>query len=187
MVRSGWSQNPYIGQTTQGVNYQAAQGAGTNPYAGSNPYLQSAIDANAADMTKNFNQSVMPQIDRMAQQSGSFKHGRSGDAAERIQRPGKNIGNMSNSMRMQDYGMQQGLAENQLNRNQALNTFNAGNAFQGQQFNSGLQAGDLSRNLGATSQVGMFNAGQPEQHGPVQREPWSRHAAVQLDARARMT
>lgn len=158
--------NPYIGQTTQGVNYQAAQGAGANPYAGSNPYLQSAIDANASDMQKNFNQSVMPQIDRMAQQSGSF--GNTGVQAVQqnaFNDLGKNIGNMSNSMRMQDYGMQQGLAENQLNRNQALNTFNAGNLFNAGQFNSNLQANDLNRNLGALSQVGMFNAGQQNNMG----------------------
>jgi hypothetical protein len=158
--------NPYIGQTTQGVNYQAAQGAGANPYAGSNPYLNQAIDANAADMQKNFNQSVMPQIDRMAQQSGSF--GNTGVQAMQqnaFNDLGKNIGNMSNSMRMQDYGMQQGLAENQLNRNQALNTFNAGNLLNAGQFNSNLQANDLNRNLGATSQVGMFNAGQQNQMG----------------------
>lgn len=158
--------NPYIGQTTQGVSYQAAQGAGTNPYAGSNPYLNQAIDANASDMTKNFNQSVMPQIDRMAQQSGSF--GNTGVQAVQqnaMSDLGKNIGQMSNSMRMQDYGMQQGLAENQLNRNQALNTFNAGNLFNAGQFNSNLQANDLNRNLGALSQVGMFNAGQANNMG----------------------
>ena len=154
-------QNPYLGQTTQGVNYQAAQGAGTNAYAGSNPFLNQAIDANAADMTRNFTRSVMPQFDRMAQQSGSFGNtGVQGLQQDAMRDLGTSIGNMSNSMRMQDYGMQQGLAENQLNRNQALNTFNASNAFQGQQFNSGLQAGDLSRNLGAAGQIGMFNAGQ---------------------------
>jgi len=153
--------NPYIGQTTQGVNYQASQGAGANPYAGQNSYLNGAIDANAADMTRNFNRSVMPQIDRMAQQSGSFGNtGVQGVQQDAFRDLNNSIGNMSNSMRMQDYGMQQGLAENSLNRTQANNQFNAGNLLNAGQFNSSLQAGDLNRNLGATAQAGMFNAGQ---------------------------
>lgn len=124
--------NPYLGQNTQ-----QSQGAGTNAYAGENRFLDNAINKAAGDVTRNFNQSVVPQLDRMAQQSGSF--GNSGVQQmqnEAYRTLGENVGNLSNSMRMQDYTTQQGLAESALNRNQQNN-----------QFNSGLSQNDLARNM----------------------------------------
>ena len=124
--------NPYLGQQSE-----RSQNAGQNAYAGPNQYLEGAIGRATGDMQRSFKQTVVPELDRMAQQSGSF--GNSG--VQQVQNEayrdlGENIGNVSNQMRMQDYTTQQGLAESSLNRGQANN-----------QFNAGMSANDLSRNL----------------------------------------
>ena len=124
--------NPYLGQQSD-----RSQNAGQNAYAGPNQYLEGAIGRAAGDMQRSFKQTVVPELDRMAQQSGSF--GNSG--VQQVQNEayrdlGENIGNVSNQMRMQDYTTQQGLAESSLNRGQANN-----------QFNAGMSANDLSRNM----------------------------------------
>ena len=153
------TQNQYIGQQSQGIQgapgvMQYAQGAqynnpylgqqsdrsqnvGQNAYAGPNEYLEGAIGRATGDMQRSFKQTVVPELDRMAQQSGSF--GNSG--VQQVQNEayrdlGENLGNVSNQMRMQDYTTQQGLAESALNRGQANN-----------QFNAGLSANDLARNM----------------------------------------
>lgn len=158
--------NPYLGQTTQGVNYQAAQGAGTNAYAGANPYLSQNIDATLGDMSRQFNMTAAPAFDRMQQQSGSF--GNSGVQQMQGQAYAdlaKQQGQVASNMRMQDYGMQQQLAENALNRTQQLNQFNAGNQLNAGLANAGFQAGDLNRNANMFGQQSMFNAGQGNQMG----------------------
>lgn len=140
--------NPFLGQTTQ----QAA-GAGTNAYAGANPYLDRAIDAASADAIKNYNLGTRPQLDSMARASGSFGN----TAIQELQQNamgdlGRNLGNIASGMRMQDYTQQQQLAENSLNRNQQNN-----------QFNASLGAGDLSRNMGgflSGQQLGLQGYGQ---------------------------
>lgn len=143
-AQSGQYSNPWLGQTSQ----QSAN-VGANPYGMGNPYLQNAIDATSADVTKNFNNSVMPGLDRIAQASGSF--GNSG--VQQLQGQaysdlGKNLGNISSGMRMQDYTQQQNLAENALGRQQQNN-----------QFNSSLGAQDLARNLGGGFQQSALNNG----------------------------
>lgn len=98
-------------------NTQAPQA--TNPYAGANPYLEQNIQSTLGDMTKSYNQNVAPTMAATALRSGSF--GNSGaaemEASSRDQLQ-QNLGRTAGNMRMQDYGMQQGLAENALNRNQ---------------------------------------------------------------------
>jgi hypothetical protein len=153
--------NPYLGQQTQQVQYQGAQSAGQNAFAGSNPYLTQAIDAGAQDVIRNYQMAIAPQRDRAEAMSGNF--GNTGTQQFRLEDQrnlGQTLANQANSMRMQDYTQQQGLAESALNRQQGLNQFNAGNQFQANMANAGFNAGDLSRNLGATTQLGMFNAGQ---------------------------
>lgn len=91
---------------------------GKNQYAGSNPYLQQNINAALGDITRNYNDAIAPGLTTQAVGSGSF--GNSG--AQAVQQNSlndltKNLGNTASSMRMQDYTAQQGLAENQLNRN----------------------------------------------------------------------
>ena len=143
--------NPYLGQNTQ----QAS--AATNSMAGvGNPYLTQAIDSASADAARNFNQSTMPQLDRMMAQSGSFGNAGVMQLKQNAMSDfGRNLGNIANSARMQDYTAQQNLAENLANRQTGVS-----------QFNSGLNAGDLSRNLaghfqglGMNQAAGMFNAG----------------------------
>lgn len=148
IAQQGQQANPYLGQQTQ-----QAQGAGANPYAGSNPYLGQMIDQASGDVTRNFNSVVRPRLDSLARASGSF-----GNSAVQEQEQnayndlGKNLGNIASGMRFQDYTTQQGLAENALNRTQANN-----------QFNSGLNAGDLNRNLAGAftgQNLGMQGLGQ---------------------------
>lgn len=141
------ARNPYLGGTTERVG-----SAGTNPYAGANPYLQSQIDATTADASKTWSNTINPQFDRMAIASGSF--GNTGVEQARgaaMGDFGKTLANTIGGMRMQDYIQQQGLAENALNRNQQVNLANAG-----------FNAGDLSRNLGGYLQgqgLGMQGLG----------------------------
>lgn len=147
--------NPYLGGQTQQSQVSS------NPYAGaSNPYLQGQINQAQEDATRGFNTSVVPQLDRMAQQSGSFGNtGVQQMQGQAYADQGRNLGNIANSMRMQDYGLQAQLGESAANRN----TSNS-------QFNSGLNAGDLNRNMsgflqgqGLDAQTSMFNAGQGNQ------------------------
>jgi hypothetical protein len=88
-----------------------------NPYAGQNPYLENSIQNTLGDITKTYNQTVAPTMAANAYQSGSF--GNSGaqemETASRDQLQ-RNLGRVSGDMRMQDYGMQQNLAEQGLNR-----------------------------------------------------------------------
>lgn len=91
---------------------------GSNKYAGSNQYLQQNIDAAMGDITRNYNDAIAPGLTTQMVNSGSF--GNSGAQAttqNSLNDLTKNLGNTAASMRMQDYTAQQGLAENQLNRN----------------------------------------------------------------------
>lgn len=93
---------------------------GTNQYAGSNPYLQQNIDAALGDVTRNYNDAIAPGLTTQMVSSGSF--GNSGAQAatqNSLNDLSKNLSNTAAGMRMQDYTAQQGLAENQLNRNLA--------------------------------------------------------------------
>lgn len=119
----GGVKNPYADAQTQ---------VGTNPYAGANPYLENAISSTLGDVTKQFNTQVAPSMAATALKSGSF--GNSGfQEAEANTRDllAKRMGDISSGMRMQDYGMQQGLAESDINRRMQA------------------QQGDLLRNTGA--------------------------------------
>jgi hypothetical protein len=87
--------------------------AGTNAYAGANPYLESAIEKAQLGTAGN--------LAKINATSGSF--GNSG-----IQEVGaRQMGEIASNMRMQDYGMQQQLAESGLNRDMQAQQINAGN------------------------------------------------------------
>ena len=91
---------------------------GTNQYAGSNPYLQQNIDAAMGDITRNYNDAIAPGLTTQMVGSGSFGNtGAQAATQNSLNDLTKNLGNTASSMRMQDYNAQQGLAENQLNRN----------------------------------------------------------------------
>lgn len=87
--------------------------SGANAYAGSNPYLESAINKAQLGTAGN--------LAKINATSGSF--GNSG-----IQEVGaRQMGEIASNMRMQDYGMQQQLAESGLNRDMQAQQINAGN------------------------------------------------------------
>ena len=104
----GQQMNPYANASTA---------IGSNPYAGANPYLEQNIQNTMGDMAKTYNQQVAPTMAATALRSGSF--GNTGaqemESASRDQLQ-RNMGRVSGDMRMQDYGMQQGLAEADINR-----------------------------------------------------------------------
>lgn len=100
--------NQYMGATTT---------VGKNAYAGPNPYLDKAIRSAQDDMTRQFNNNVQNSTDAMMARSGAF----GGSAWRQAQQANqevlnKQIGDVSTQMRMQDYGMQQQLAEADINR-----------------------------------------------------------------------
>ena len=89
---------------------QAANlGMGNNPFLGqSNPYLQQNIDAASQDMVNNYNLTTQPAYNAAMVNSGSFGNAgvaqMNADAQNTLQ---KNLGNLSNNARMQDYNQQQ--------------------------------------------------------------------------------
>lgn len=176
-VSQGIGANSYLGQTTPGAT------AATNSMAGvANPYLNQAISAAQGDATRAFQETVNPQMAAMEAASGSFGNTGVQAARERSYRDlGNTLGNIATNARMGDYNQQLQLAENAANRQTGVS-----------QYNSGLAAGDLNRNLsgtfqgqglqqqgrmfdasnalgaqqfnaGAANQIGMFNAGQGNQ------------------------
>ena len=112
--------NPYMGgSATVGSNAWEGKttNVGTNPYAGANPYLEQNIQQTLNDMTRSYNQNVAPTMAATGYKSGSF--GNTGqqemenESRNMLQR---NLGSTSANMRMQDYGMQQGLSEADITR-----------------------------------------------------------------------
>lgn len=145
--------------------YGYASNGGTNQYAGSNPYLQQNIDAAMGDITRNYNDAIAPGLSTQMVSSGSF--GNTGNQAatqNSLNDLTKNLGNTASGMRMQDYTAQQGLAENQINRNMQNSQFNAGlgqdYAARNDQMRSqmlGLAPGYETQGMNVAN--GMMNAG----------------------------
>nr|WP_315447162.1 hypothetical protein [uncultured Pseudomonas sp.] len=103
-----------------------ASNGGANQYAGSNPYLQANIDSALGDITRNYNDAVAPGLTTQMVGSGSFGNtGAQAATKNALNDLTKNLGNTASSMRMQDYTSQQGLAENQINRNMQTSQFNS--------------------------------------------------------------
>jgi len=104
------SMSPYEQTALTGMQ-GVANGPKTNPYAGvDNPYLTQTINNASQDAMRN----LMPAFDQAQHASGSF--GNSG-VAETFGRSAANtLGNIATSARMQDYGTQQQLGENAVNR-----------------------------------------------------------------------
>lgn len=108
-------------------SYGFANTGGYNAYAGPNQYLQQNIDAALGDITRNYNDAVAPGLTTQMVGSGSFGNtGAQASTQNALNDLTKNLGNTAASMRMQDYTAQQGLQENQLNRNMQTSQFNAG-------------------------------------------------------------
>lgn len=143
------SVNPYLGANAQRASTTLAGPTYKNPLLGlNNPALQAAIDSAQGDVVRNFNLTVAPQREMQAHASGSF--GNSGVEQMRNEdnrNLARELGNVSTQMRMADYNTQAGLGEGEASRSLGLNTFNAGAANAGSQFNSGLSSSDLARQV----------------------------------------
>lgn len=88
-----------------------ANGPKTNPYAGvDNPYLTQTINNASQDAMRN----LMPMYDQAQRASGSF--GNSGVAEIFGRTAADTLGKIAANARMQDYGTQQQLGENAVNR-----------------------------------------------------------------------
>lgn len=110
-----------------GVNPYMGSGVGTNPYAGQNPYLDRAVETAQNDEIRKYQTGVAPQLDRAAAQANAFGNSGYGEAMRNNQEAlGRNLGNISSGMRMQDYTQQQQLAESGLNRDVNVLGMNAG-------------------------------------------------------------
>jgi hypothetical protein len=104
--------NNKLPQQAQDALGGVLSGQTRNPYMGANPYLEQNIQNTLGDMTRSYNQNVVPAMDARALKSGSF--GNSGLAQAEVESRRalqENLGRTSGNMRMQDYGMQQQLAE----------------------------------------------------------------------------
>lgn len=131
--------NAYFGPNS--IASGGAASAGSNPYAGmNNPYLNTAIDRAMGDVESRIN--------------SRFNGNAFGGTAHQ-QTLARELGNVSNAMRMQDYSAQQGLAENAVNRDLSNQQYNINNANALNQYNAGLGM----QNANIANQMGQFNAG----------------------------
>ncbi len=105
--------------TPQRNAYEGAT-AGTNPYAGQNPYLDKMVSAATRDVTDAYTKSTVPNMLAQFQAGGAFGGTAMNDAMSQSQQDlASRLGDMTNQMRFQDYTTQQQLAESALGRQQA--------------------------------------------------------------------
>jgi hypothetical protein len=150
-----------------------------NPFltGSGNPYLQANIDAASADLVKNYNLSAAPAQNAAAVRSGSFGNSALGEMAQQDQNIlQKNLGNLSNSARMQDYQNQQGLYMGQQASNIAQNEWNLG--FGRDLYNDayGQNQQNLQTGIGLLGTLGQYNQGDLTTATNVQNTPlnyWS--------------
>ncbi len=142
-----------MAQDTIGGKY-LGQGLGTNPYSGANPYLGQSMDNVSRRMTDAYKNGTAAQTMGQFAQAGAFGGSAHQQFAESQNRAfADSLGQTLGNMQMQDYTTQQGLAENQLNRNLQQ--------FQGERSNM-MNASTGLGNLGGTNTSTM------EGVGPVQ-------------------
>lgn len=102
--------SPYETSALQGMQ-GFANGPKTNPLAGvDNPYLTQTINNASQDAMRN----LMPMYDQAQRASGSF--GNSGVTEAFGRTAADTLGKIATNARMQDYGTQQQLGENAVNR-----------------------------------------------------------------------
>jgi hypothetical protein len=127
-------------QNAMGGQYNVNGGTSTvakNPYFGSNPYIDQAIQSAQQDTVNSYNMTQAPADVASARRSGSF--GNSGLAEYNAYNQGnlqKNLGNIANQMRMQDYTQQQQLGEADVGRQFAANQSDLSRGLDAQRFNS---------------------------------------------------
>ena len=158
------AQNPYLTARNEAANTYNPQAGASNPYLqaqnplaqAENPYLQKQIDAASADVTRNYRDAVMPQMDAARARSGSFGNSGLEFVQQRAQDDlAKQLGNISSGMRMQDYTQRQGLQENAVNR-----LYQGGATLQSQQYGAGQQQAQNQFNAGQQYANQLFSGGQ---------------------------
>jgi hypothetical protein len=150
-----------------------------NPFltGSGNPYLQANIDAASADLVKNYNLSAAPAQNAAAVRSGSFGNSALGEMAQQDQNIlQKNLGNLSNSARMQDYANQQQLYGQQQAFNEGQRQWNLG--FGRDLYNDayGQNQQNLQTGIGLLGTLGQYNQGDLTTATNVQNTPlnyWS--------------
>lgn len=151
---AGQSYADMANQTAQGA--YLGQGLGTNPYAGSNPYLGQAMDDVTKRMTDAYKDGTASQAMGQFAAGGAFGGSAQQQYMESQNRAfGDSLGQTLNNMSMQDYTQQQQLAENALQRQ--LSQFQS-------ERNNMMQVGSGLGSLGSTgTQTSTVNG-----VGPVQ-------------------
>jgi len=154
IAQMGQQRNPYLGGQTQQATAASTTYAGQN-----NHYVQAAVNSASQDATRNYQQAVAPQRDRQMAASGSF--GNAGVQQMQLEDQRNlqgTLGNIATNAYLQDYRDQLGLGEAQANRLTSTS-----------QFNSGLNAADLGRNMaGFFTGQGMGMQGLGQQLGAAQ-------------------
>src|SRR5690606_25997897 len=109
--------NPYLSKISGG----GAANAGTNKFAGDNPYVQGMIDASSRDVTKSFTDTKVPALLSQFQAGGAFGGTAMQNAMSAEQDTlAQNLGELSNQYRFQDYQTQQQMEEARLQRQAQL-------------------------------------------------------------------
>jgi len=131
----------------------------TNPYLNGNPYLQQQIDAASGDMVNNFNLTQLPASNAALVRSGSF--GNSG--LQELQQQDanilqKNLGNLSNTARFNDYTNQQQEYNFQQQQDQQNQQFglNFGRNLSNDAYTQNM--GNLQAGIGLLGMLGTNNA-----------------------------
>lgn len=190
---STYQDNPYISNLGQ-----SRITTGANPYSGSNPYLQQAIDYALGDITEQYQDVTAPQTAAAQVTQGAFGNtGLQELQAKQLSDFTKNLGRTSSGIRMADYQMQAQLAEQEQNRrlqadraNQALALSQAQMAGQEGQFSSSMDRAIAQQNAQLQQQALMADqaAYQQERNKQLQLAAMAPQLAGQRysDARALM-
>lgn len=136
--------NPLIGNISGGGRIDA----GTNKFAGNNPYLDQMIAASSRDVTDNFSKAKVPSLLAQFQQGGAFGGTAMQNAMDAEQNTlAQNLGELSNQYRFQDYQTQQQMDEARLQRQAQLSDSAAARKLQASIAAAGLYDQGLNRDL----------------------------------------
>jgi hypothetical protein len=122
MVREqAGSGNPLLGQANDYITKQLSGSQAYtpwgNPYAGTNPHLDSMIQSAQGDVTRSYNNVTAPGISSAFSAGGAYGGSAHAQAQAESQRVLANeLGDVSTGLRSQDYDRQAALAESAINR-----------------------------------------------------------------------
>jgi hypothetical protein len=163
MLRHNLGGAQWVGDQSQAFATNLLSGGGqynpgTNPYAGSNPYLGQMIDATTGDITRAYNNVTAPGISSAFNSSGAYggtAHAQS--VAESQRQLAGELGQAVSGLRSQDYDRQVGLAEADINRR-----MNADQNYRSQQMQA-LALGPQIQQMGFAPAQALGQQGQQQQ------------------------